>query len=116
MIKNSWAQKQTACLPAEPQQAQDPGLIMNTAHINAALQTIKYALENGAKPFLLSTHLGQPNGKKKNKKFFMAPVANAVEEKIGRPVQVIKGAKNLGGLAPSASLLCPDIDPKASSP
>ena len=31
-------------------------------------------------------------------------------------VAVGGGAKNLGGLAPSASLSCPDIDPKASSP
>ena len=62
---------------------------MNTARVDAALPTIKYALENGAKPFMLCAHLGRPKGKK-NKKFFMAPVAKAVEEKIGRPVQMIK--------------------------
>ncbi len=63
---------------------------MNTARVDAALPTIKYALENGAKPFMLCSHLGRPNGKKKNKKLFMAPVANAVREKIGKPVQMIK--------------------------
>ena len=61
---------------------------MNTARVDAALPTIKYALENGAKPFMLCAHLGRPNGKK-NKKFFMAPVAKAVKEKIGRPMQMI---------------------------
>ena len=81
MIKNSWAQKQTACLPAEPQQAQDPGLIMNTAHINAALQTIKYALENGAKPVVLCSHLGRPSGEK-TEKSSMAPAAKVVEKSL----------------------------------
>ena len=59
---------------------------MNTARVDAALPTIKYALESGAKPFMLCAHPGRPNGKK-NKKFFRAPVAKAVEEKIGRLVQ-----------------------------
>ena len=56
-----------------------------------ALPTTKYALEYGAKPFMLCAHLGRPNGKKK-KKFFRAPVAKAVEEKIGRPMRMIKEA------------------------
>ena len=62
---------------------------MNTARVDATLPTVKYALEHGAKPSMLCAHPGRPNGKK-NKKFFMAPVANAVKEKIGRPVQMIK--------------------------
>ena len=58
---------------SEPEQAEyrsgqaGPDLIMNTARVDAALPTIKYALEYGAKPFMLYAHLGRPNGKKKTR-------------------------------------------------
>ena len=39
-------------------------IITNTARIDAALQTIKYALGHGAKSVVLRSHLGRPNGDK----------------------------------------------------
>merc|ERR1719419_893630 len=63
-----------------PQDKQDPNIITNTARIDAALPTIKYALEKGAKSVVLASHLGRPNGEK-NAKFSMAPVAKVVQEK-----------------------------------
>jgi len=72
-----------------PQDKQDPNIITNTARIDAALPTIKYALDNGAKSVVLCSHLGRPNGEK-NPKFSMAPIAKVVEEKLGRPVQLMK--------------------------
>merc|ERR1719502_1964632 len=72
-----------------PQDKQDPNIITNTARIDAALPTIKYALDNGAKSVVLCSHLGRPNGEK-NPEFSMAPVAKVVEEKLGRPVQLMK--------------------------
>ena len=39
-------------------------IIANTARIDAALQTIKYALEHGAKSVVLRSHLGRPTGDK----------------------------------------------------
>eukprot|EP00930_Biecheleria_cincta_P063868 TRINITY_DN493_c0_g1_i5.p1 TRINITY_DN493_c0_g1~~TRINITY_DN493_c0_g1_i5.p1 ORF type:complete len:518 (-),score=157.58 TRINITY_DN493_c0_g1_i5:195-1748(-) len=71
-----------------PQDKKDPNIITNTARIDAALPTIKYALDNGAKSVVLCSHLGRPNGEK-NPKFSMAPVAKVVEEKLGRPVQLM---------------------------
>merc|ERR1719454_1188641 len=71
-----------------PQDKQDPNIITNTARIDAALPTIRYALEKGAKSVVLCSHLGRPNGEK-NPKFSMAPVAKVVEEKLGRPVQLM---------------------------
>merc|ERR1719411_2289293 len=65
-----------------PQDKEDPSIITNTARIDAALPTIKYALDNGAKSVVLCSHLGRPNGEK-NEKFSMAPVAKVVEEKLG---------------------------------
>ena len=37
-----------------PQDMQDPNIIKNTARNDAALPTIKYPLENGAKPAVLA--------------------------------------------------------------
>lgn len=38
--------------------------ITNTQRIEAALPTIRYALDNGAKSIVLASHLGRPNGQK----------------------------------------------------
>ena len=67
---------------------EDPNIITNTARIDAALPTIKYALDNGAKSVVLCSHLGRPNGQK-DEKFSMKPVAKVVEEKLGRPVKLM---------------------------
>ena len=64
-----------------PQDKQDPNIIMNIAHIDDALPTIKYALKDGAKSVILCSHLGQPNGEK-IKKFHIAPVARVVKESL----------------------------------
>jgi len=71
-----------------PQDKKDPSIITNTARIDAALPTIKYALDHGAKSVVLCSHLGRPNGQK-TEKYSMAPVAKAVEEKLGRPVTLL---------------------------
>jgi len=71
-----------------PQDKKDPNIITNTARIDAALPTIKHALEKGAKSVVLCSHLGRPGGEK-NPKFSMAPVAKAVQEKLGRPVTLL---------------------------
>ena len=63
------------------QHKQDPDIITNTARIDAPLPTIKYALEDGAKPVVLCSHLGRPNGEK-TEKFSMAPAAKVVEESL----------------------------------
>ena len=44
------------------------------------------------------------------------PCAQTLTQKLRHHGTHHKGAKNLGGLVPSASLVCPDIDPKASHP
>lgn len=59
--------------------------ITNTQRIDAACPTILYALEQGAKTIVLASHLGRPNGVV-NKKFTMAPIAEYLREKLGRPV------------------------------
>merc|ERR1711966_160723 len=90
-----------------PQDKQDPNIITNTARIDAAIPTIKHALDKGAKSVVLCSHLGRPNGEK-NPKFSMAPVAKVVEEKLGVPVTLMKDV-----VGPEVEAAC--ADPKAGS-
>jgi len=53
------------------------GKISNNQRIVAALPTIQYALDNGAKSVVLISHLGRPNGAP-NPKYTIKPVAAEV--------------------------------------
>ncbi|KAG6578205.1 phosphoglycerate kinase 1 [Phytophthora cinnamomi] len=68
--------------------AQD-GSISNTQRIDAALPTVQYVLDQGAQAVVLMSHLGRPEGKPKAKDS-LAPVAVAVEQKLGRKVTFLK--------------------------
>ncbi|KAK0483329.1 phosphoglycerate kinase [Armillaria novae-zelandiae] len=61
------------------------GKITNPARIVAALPTIKYALENGAKTVVLMSHLGRPDGKVAQK-YSLKPVSAELESLLGKPV------------------------------
>lgn len=63
------------------------GAITNTARITAALPTIQYILDQGASLVLMS-HLGRPDGKKVEK-FTLKPVAEKLEELLGKPVKFL---------------------------
>ncbi len=63
------------------------GAITNTKRIEAALPTIKYALDQGA-TVILASHLGRPDGKV-NPKFTLKPVAEALEKLLGKPVKFL---------------------------
>ncbi len=63
------------------------GAITNTKRIEAALPTIKYALDKGASVVLMS-HLGRPDGKR-TEKFSLKPVAAALEKLLAKPVQFL---------------------------
>lgn len=65
------------------------GAISNTQRIDAALPTIQYALENGAKSVVLMSHLGRPDGSV-IAKYSLAPVADVLTEKLNRPVTFLK--------------------------
>ena len=88
-----------------PQDKKDPNIITNTARIDAALPTIKYALEKGAKSVVLCSHLGRPDGQK-NEKFSMKPVAKVVEEKLGKPVKLMHDV-----VGPEVEEACADPEP-----
>ncbi len=60
------------------------GVITDENRIVAALPTIQYLIDNGAKVILCS-HLGKPKGEAKPE-FSLAPVAVRLAEKLGKPV------------------------------
>jgi len=61
------------------------GKITNNARIVAALPSIKFCLDNGAKSVVLCSHLGRPDGQP-NKKFTLAPVAAELEKLLNKKV------------------------------
>lgn len=66
------------------------GKITNTARIEAAIPTLKFALEKGAAKLVLCSHLGRPSGKGYEAEFTLKPVAEALAQLIGQPVHFCK--------------------------
>ncbi len=60
------------------------GAVTSTQRIEAALPTIRYALDRGAAVILMS-HLGRPNGRR-DERYSLRPVATVLEKLLGRPV------------------------------
>ncbi|WNY63720.1 phosphoglycerate kinase [Borreliella americana] len=63
------------------------GNISDDTRIRAALSTIEYLKERGARIVLIS-HLGRPEGKK-NPKYSLKPVANRLSELLGQDVKML---------------------------
>jgi phosphoglycerate kinase len=63
----------------------EAGNITEDTRIKAALPTIRYAMEQGAK-VILASHLGRPKGEKKPK-YSMAPASRRLSELLGKKVR-----------------------------
>lgn len=70
------------------------GEITNDKRIVAALPTIKYLMEHGAKVILCS-HLGRPKGEYKPE-FSLAPVAKRLSEYLGKEVKLAEDKEVVG--------------------
>ncbi len=62
---------------------QKEGKITNNARIVAALPSIQYCLDNGAKSVVLCSHLGRPDGNV-NMKYTLAPVAEELKKLLNK--------------------------------
>ena len=80
------------------------GAITNPARITAAMPTIKYILDQGASLVLMS-HLGRPDGKKVEK-FTLKPVAEKLEELLGKPVKFLSDC-----VGPEVEAACSSLKP-----
>lgn len=59
------------------------GVITNNQRIVAALDSIKYALDKGAKSVVLMSHLGRPDGQA-NLKYTLKPAAEELKKLLNR--------------------------------
>jgi phosphoglycerate kinase len=66
------------------------GQVTDDTRIQRALPTIRYLLEEGARPALIS-HLGRPKGEP-DPKYILDPVAKKLEELLGAPVRKLDTA------------------------
>ena len=64
------------------------GVITNDARIAAALPTIKYLLEHGAR-LVLCSHLGRPEGTGYQEEFSLKAAADKLAELLGQPVAFV---------------------------
>ncbi|HTB35349.1 MAG TPA: phosphoglycerate kinase, partial [bacterium] len=80
------------------------GKVEDDKRISAALPTIKYLLEKGASVVLMS-HLGRPDGQVKPE-FSLKPVAEKLQELLGKPVQFVDEC-----VGPKAEAACAALKP-----
>jgi phosphoglycerate kinase len=85
-------------------QDKQTGAITNTARITAAMPTIQYALDRGASVVLMS-HLGRPDGKA-NSKYSLKPVAEKLQELLGREVTFLSDC-----VGPDVEARCANLTP-----
>ncbi|HVQ21481.1 MAG TPA: phosphoglycerate kinase [Terrimicrobiaceae bacterium] len=85
-------------------QDKETGAITNSARISAALPTIKYILDQGGSLVLMS-HLGRPDGKKVEK-YTLKPVAEKLQELLGKPVKFLSDC-----VGPEVEAACASLKP-----
>ena len=83
------------------------GKITNDARIVAALPTIKYLLENGAR-LVLCSHLGRPEGTGYQAEFSLAAAAECLSQHLGKPVAFVP--ETIGEAATAARAALKDGD------
>lgn len=61
------------------------GKVTSNQRIVAALDSIKYALDNGAKSVVLMSHLGRPDGTP-NPKYSLKPVVDELKKLLNKDI------------------------------
>jgi phosphoglycerate kinase len=84
------------------------GVVTSDARIRAALATIRYALDQHAKVFILS-HLGRPKEGVEDPGLTLAPVAARLSELLGKPVPLRKGWLDGVDCPAGTAVLCENV-------
>src|SRR5579864_764470 len=84
------------------------GHVTSDARIRAALPTIRYALDQHAKVFILS-HLGRPEEGKFDESLSLQPVAVRLSELLGKPVALRKDWLDGIDCPPGTAVLCENV-------
>jgi phosphoglycerate kinase len=84
------------------------GVVVSDARIRASLATIRYALDQHARVFVLS-HLGRPKEGQDDPALTLAPVAARLSELLGKPVPLRKGWLDGVDCEPGSAVLCENV-------
>ena len=84
------------------------GVVTSDARIRASLATIRYALDQHARVFVMS-HLGRPQEGQEDPALTLAPVAVRLSELLGKPVPLRKGWIDGIDCAPGSAVLCENV-------
>ena len=84
------------------------GAVTSDARIRAALATIRYALDQHAKVFVLS-HLGRPEEGKDDPALSLAPVAARLSDLLGRPVPLRRDWLDGVDCPAGSAVLCENV-------
>jgi phosphoglycerate kinase len=84
------------------------GAVTSDARIRAALPTIRYAIDQHAKVFILS-HLGRPTEGVYEEQFSLAPVAARLSDLLGQPVALRKDWLAGVDCARGSAVLCENV-------
>ncbi|MEJ0037410.1 MAG: phosphoglycerate kinase [Gammaproteobacteria bacterium] len=84
------------------------GVVTSDARIRASIPTIRYALDQNAKVFILS-HLGRPEEGVYAEEFSLAPVAAKLSELLGKPVVLRKDWLDGIDTPPGTAVLCENV-------
>jgi len=84
------------------------GVVTSDARIRAALATIRYALDQHARVFVMS-HLGRPKEGQEDPALSLAPVATRLSELLGKPVPLRKDWIDGVDCAPGSAVLCENV-------
>ena len=84
------------------------GMVASDARIQAALPTIRMALDKGAAVMVMS-HLGRPTEGRYDDAFSLAPVASHLEDLLGRSVRLEREWLKGIDVAPGEVVLCENV-------
>ncbi|HWX68409.1 MAG TPA: phosphoglycerate kinase [Steroidobacteraceae bacterium] len=84
------------------------GVVTSDARIRASLATIRYALDQHARVFVMS-HLGRPYEGEEDPALTLAPVAARLSELLGKPVPLRKNWIDGVDCAPGSAVLCENV-------
>ncbi|MBY0544140.1 MAG: phosphoglycerate kinase, partial [Gammaproteobacteria bacterium] len=86
----------------------EKGQITSDVRIRAALPTLRYALDHGAKVILLS-HLGRPTEGRYDAQYSLAPVAERLSQLLKQPVRLVKNWLEGIDIADGEVVLCENV-------
>ena len=84
------------------------GVVTSDARIRASLATIRYALDQHARVFIMS-HLGRPKEGREDPALTLAPVATRLSELLGKPVPLRKDWVDAVDCPPGSAVLCENV-------